>query len=142
MNRDGQEYPLAKPLGPIRSIWIACEPEETWEFLAEARNLERWWYRPESQLVDDTPQGCHFDADPQAMSVDLRWGGAGAWRHMRASVQVREGGSHVAATILPVPGCDYGCLEKESIRTGRDLLRLKRAIESRDHLLGSDTYWL
>lgn len=127
--------------GPTKSIRVDAEADEVFEFLSQESNLARWWFRPGLKLDDSREGGWHFQTHPELLSIDLRWGRSGDWRHVRAIVEPREDGARVAMTVHPVPGCPTGCLEREAIRSRRDLSRLKSALESRSHLIDSDGYW-
>ncbi len=131
-----------RPAGPTRSIRIGAEPDEIYEFLSEKKNLRRWWFRPALPLDDAESERWHFQRDPSSLSIDVRWGGSGRWRHVRVAVEPEEGGARVAIVAHPVPGCVAGCLERESIRSARDLRRLRRAVEDRADLIDSENYWI
>ncbi len=140
LNTDSVErVPL---VGPTTSIHIDADPEEIFEYLSQERHVGRWWFRPGLALDDPQSGGWHFDSNPEILSIDLRWGGRGRWRHVHAAVDRESPRTRVAITAHPVPGCRTGCLEKESIRSSRDLVRLKKEVESRSHLIDSDGYWI
>lgn len=128
--------------GPTRSIRVDADADEVFEFLSQESNLSRWWFRPGLKLDDSPAGGWNFQSDPDILSVDLRWGKSGEWRHIRAAVESGSENTRVAMTVYPVPGCPTGCLERESIRSRRDLKRLKEELESRNHLIDSDNYWI
>ncbi len=138
-NDIGDHPPMA---GPTKSIQVEADADEVFEFLSEESNLGRWWFRPGLKLDDTLSGGWHFQSDPDILSIDVRWGKSGGWRHIRTAVESREDNTRVIMTVYPVPGCPSGCLERESIRSRRDLKRLKTELESRNHLIDSDGYWI
>ena len=68
----------------------------SFEFLSQETNLPRWWFRPGLKLDDAREGGWHFQAHPELLSVDLRWGKSGEWRHVRAAIEEGRIGSRVA----------------------------------------------
>lgn len=124
------------------SILVPIDRDEAYSIVADAGNLTGWWFRPGRSLSETGAKKVHFDTDPALHRLDLRWGDDGDWRHVRVGVQDEGTGSRVTITVLPVPGCPAGCVEREAIRTSRDLKRLKALLRSRSHLLDSDDYWI
>ena len=118
---------------------MAAEPEEIYDFIGDPGHLDRWWSHPDEGEEDGE---AHFDADPSSLSVHLRWGSPGRWRHMRTWIEGEETGSRVAIEFVPVPGCGGVCLEREILRAGGWLRRIKQALEARSHMVDSDNYWL
>ena len=122
---------------PKRIRKIAADADEIFEFLADEENLDRWW-----RSAGDGGEAVHFDTDPDNLTVHLRWGAPGTWRHMETSVEPEGEGSTITITFVPVPGCEGICLEREILRAGGCLRRLRDVLEGRSHLVDSDNYWM
>lgn len=122
---------------PRRTEFVAAEPEEIYDFIGDPEHLDRWWSAP-----DDGEEEAHFDADPSGLAVHLRWGSPGMWRHMKTRIEREGAGSRVTIEFVPVPGCGGVCLEREILRAGGWLRRIKGSLEARSHMVDSDHYWL
>jgi len=61
---------------------------------------------------------------------------------METRVRPDGDGARVTVAFVPVPGCGGVCLEREILRAGGYLRRLKQALEGRVHLVDSHGYWL
>lgn len=130
------ETPSAGGETPRESRHVPVEPDEVYEFLADESHLLRWWSPP-----DDLEGEPHFDAEPSAHRIHLRWGSPGMWRHMIARIEREREGARVWIEFVPVPGCGGVCLEREILRAAGWLARLQKTLEVRSHLLDSDHLW-
>lgn len=124
---------------PFRSRWIGAEPEEVFDLIGDRENLPQWWG---GESGSPSGEEIHFDSDPPGLSVHLRWGSEGQWRHMVTRVEAERNGSRVTIRFVPVPGCEGVCLEREILRAGGALRRIRRVLEGRHHLVDSHGYWL
>lgn len=125
----------------VRSRKVAADPEEAFEFLADAAHLPLWWGRAEP-AGEKGAAGPHVDSDAAAHTVHIRWGSPGLWRHMVTVVERENSGSRVTIAFVPVPGCDGVCLDREILRAPGQLQRLARILEARSHLVDSEGYWI